>query len=491
MASLDPYLKLVAGRAALKLVLAPGRRPSMHSHDGSRELGQAVSAGQISTVMLELLGASERALFSQGKPLIGHYVTADFRFQFQVRHSAAGPEVDFINQTLMAQTFIPLSEAEGIVSGGQTPEGGRIPIDALLLLLPALKASDLHLSVGCRPFFRINGDLWEQPEGPVLSDSEMQDLLFPIVGEAERQDFENKGSCDFAREVAKVGRFRFNIFKEARGLAAAVRLIPQELLSAEQLRLPKAARLLASLPKGLVLVTGPTGSGKTTTLAAILDLVNRTRSDHILTLEAPIEFRHANKKCLVQQREVGRHTMSFREALRDALREDPDVVLLGEMRDLETIAAAIETANTGHLVFGTLHTATAIGTVNRIIDIFPADQQKQVRAALAESLKAVISQTLLKRKGGGRVAAQEVLIVTPSVSTLIREQKAHQIANMMQTGREIGMQTLNDELLRLVREGTVDPLEAYRKAPERGELLRAFAANAVVFTPPADWESIS
>lgn len=490
MASLDPYLKLVVSRQALKLALVPGARPCMQSHNGSKELGQPVSTGQIDAVMYELLSEVERALYNERRPLIGQYATDEFRFQFQVRHGAKGPEVDFINQTLMAQTFIPLSEAETVPAAPETA-AALLPIDRLLLLMPKLKASDLHLCAGCRPYFRINGDLSEQPVGQAFSDGELQDLLFQIIGDTERSDFATKGSCDFAREVAGVGRFRFNVFKEARGMAAAVRLIPQELLSAEQLRLPKAARLLASLPKGLVLVTGPTGSGKSTTLAAVLDLVNRTRNEHILTLEAPIEFRHPNKKCLVQQREVGRHTNNFKDALRDALREDPDVVLLGEMRDLETIAAAIETANTGHLVFGTLHTATAIGTVNRIIDIFPADQQKQVRAALAESLKAVISQTLLKRKGGGRVAVQEVLIVTPSVAALIREQKVHQIANMMQTGREIGMQTLNDELLRLVREGTVEPLEAYRKAPERGELLRAFASNAVVFTPPLDLETIS
>ena len=270
-----------------------------------------------------------------------------------------------------------------------------------------------------------------------------------------------------------------NLFRDRNGVGAVLRQIPERIPSADDLGLPPAVRRLAHLPKGLVLVTGPTGSGKSTTLAALLDLVNRTRPDHVITIEDPIEFVHPSKRCMVNQRQVGEHTRSFARALRAALREDPDVVLVGEMRDLETTSIAIETAETGHLVFGTLHTTSAVGTIERLVNQFPADRQEQVRLMLADSLRAVVSQILLKRVGGGRVAAQEILVVNRAVANLIRENKTFQIPSIMQTAKKQGNVVLNEALLQLVVAGTVEPREAYLKAVEKEDLLGRYRTEGV------------
>src|SRR5881409_822382 len=272
---------------------------------------------------------------------------------------------------------------------------------------------------------------------------------------------------DYAYEIAGVARFRANALKDRRGPAAVFRQIPATVVTVEQMGITPEVQRLCQLNKGLVLVTGPTGSGKSTTLCSLIDLVNRSRSDHVITIEDPIEFVHPNKKCIITQRQVGVHTGSFKSALRAALREDPDIILVGELRDLETVAIAIETAETGHLVFGTLHTSTAASTVDRVIDQFPADRQAQIRVMLSESLKGVISQTLCKKKGGGRVAALEVLIVNSAISNLIREAKTFQIPSMMQTGRGLGMASLNDALFELVKSGSVDAEEAHLKAVDK------------------------
>jgi twitching motility protein PilT len=285
--------------------------------------------------------------------------------------------------------------------------------------------------------------------------------------ENNRQEFERRHDTDFAYEIKGLARFRANIFMDRKGMGGVFRVIPTEILTAEKLNISPHILKLCGLNKGLVLVTGPTGSGKSTTLCALIDYINRTRSDHIITIEDPIEFVHENKKCLINQREVHNHTDSFKDALRAALREDPDIVLVGEMRDLETVAIAIETAETGHLVFGTLHTTTAASTVDRIIDQFPADRQMQIRMMLSESLRGVISQTLLKKIGGGRVAALEVLIVNNAISNLIREGKTFQIASAMQTGRALGNVTLNDALMELVSKKVSTPEEAYTKAVDK------------------------
>ncbi|HXF81510.1 MAG TPA: PilT/PilU family type 4a pilus ATPase, partial [bacterium] len=285
------------------------------------------------------------------------------------------------------------------------------------------------------------------------------------------------GDTDFAYEIAGVARFRVNAARDRRGPVAVFRVIPAQVVTAEELGLSREVQQLCYLTKGLVLVTGPTGSGKSTTLCALIDLINRTRTDHIITIEDPIEFVHQNKRCLITQRQVGVHTDSFKSALRAALREDPDIVLVGEMRDLETIAIAIETAETGHLVFGTLHTTTAASTVDRMIDQFPADRQAQIRVMLSESLKGVIAQTLCKQIGGGRVAAREILLMTPAISNLIREGKTFQIPSIIQTSRKLGMVTLNDALLELVEKKLVEPDEAYMKSVEKATFAAALKAK--------------
>jgi twitching motility protein PilT len=312
----------------------------------------------------------------------------------------------------------------------------------------------------------------------------MQGVLFEITPEKNQKQYLEESDTDFAYALPGEARFRCNLLQERLGPAAVFRLIPEEILTADQLNLPPAIRNLCYLSKGLVLVTGPTGSGKSTTLAAMVDMINKTRSDHIITIEDPIEFVQPSKKCLVHQREVGNHTQSFKRALRAALREDPDIILVGEMRDLETIEIAIETAETGHLVFGTLHTTTAASTVDRIIDQFPADRQSQIRTLLASSLRGVVAQTLLKKKSGGRVAALEVLIGTPAVAALVREGKTHQLTSQMQMGAKNGMRLLNDSLMEHVSSGAVDPLEAYVKAVNKTELCTMFEHAGIAFEPP-------
>ena len=292
-------------------------------------------------------------------------------------------------------------------------------------------------------------------------------LLAPIMPEKNRKEFAERHDTDFAYEIEGLARFRSNVFADRHGPGAVFRVIPSKILTAEQLGLSPHILKLCALNKGLVLVTGPTGSGKSTTLCAMIDYINRTRPDHIITIEDPIEFVHPNQKCLINQREVRTHTDSFKDALRAALREDPDIVLVGELRDLETVAIAIETAETGHLVFGTLHTTTAASTVDRVIDQFPADRQAQIRIMLSESLKGVIAQTLCRKIGGGRVAALEVLIVTQAVSNLIREGKTFQLPSIMQVNKAAGMVSLNDALMDLVKKKLVEPSEAYSKAVDK------------------------
>jgi twitching motility protein PilT len=340
-------------------------------------------------------------------------------------------------------------------------------IERLFRAMCAAGASDLHLSVSVPPMIRKDGQMTPLEEGAPLTADAIETLLWEIMPEKNREEFTRRHDTDFAYEVLDLARFRVNVFLDRKGMGAVFRVIPNKILTAEDLGLSQHILKLCQLQKGLVLVTGPTGSGKSTTLCALIDYVNRTRSDHIITIEDPIEFVHENRKCLINQREVHNHTDSFKSALRAALREDPDILLVGEMRDLETISIAIETAETGHLVFGTLHTTTAASTVDRIIDQFPTDRQSQIRVMLSESLRGVIAQTLLKKKGGGRVAALEVLVVNPAISNLIREGKTFQIPSMMQTGRGLGMMSLNDSLLDLVKRDLVAPEEAYSKAVDK------------------------
>jgi len=341
-------------------------------------------------------------------------------------------------------------------------------MDAMFRQMVDMGASDLHISSLSAPLIRKDGEMCRlyDHEGTLSAEGAMR-LLMEITPEKNRKEFEERHDTDFAYEIAGLARFRANIFMDRHGVGAVFRVIPSKILSAETLGLSPHVLNLCSLKKGLVLVTGPTGSGKSTTLCAMIDYVNRMRADHIITIEDPIEFVHQNQKCLINQREVHTHTRSFKDALRAALREDPDVILVGELRDLETIAIAIETAETGHLVFGTLHTTTAASTVDRVIDQFPADRQSQIRVMLSESLRGVIAQTLCKKIGGGRVAALEILIANGAISNLIREGKTFQINSMIQVGRATGMVTLNDALAELVKKGLITPEEATMRAVDK------------------------
>ncbi len=353
-------------------------------------------------------------------------------------------------------------------------------MDELFRLMEKVGASDLHLSVSVPPMVRKDGKMMKLESGEgVLTPASMKELLYSIMPKKNQEEFERRHDTDFAYEIAGLARFRANIFADRKGMGGVFRIIPTKILTAEQLGLSKSIMDLCQLSKGLVVVTGPTGSGKSTTLCAMVDSINKNREDHIITIEDPIEFTHENHKCLVNQREVHNHTDSFKDALRAALREDPDILLVGEMRDLETIAIAIETAETGHLVFGTLHTTTAVSTIDRIIDQFPADRQQQVRVMLSESLRGVIAQTLLPKKGGGRVAALEILIITPAISNLIREGKTFQIASSMQTGKALGMVMLNDALIDLVKKGLVEPRDAYIKAVDKSSFEALLQRNGL------------
>ena len=365
--------------------------------------------------------------------------------------------------------FAPKIEMPSVSTDSATlNQQARTRMDKLFRLMAEAGASDLHLTTSMPPMMRKDGKILplESLETKLTAEA-MKELLISIMPVKNQEEFERRHDTDFAYEIEGLARFRANIFMDRKGMGGVFRIIPAKMTTAEQLGLSKAVLDLCNLSKGLVVVTGPTGSGKSTTLCAMVNHINSEREDHIITIEDPIEFTHENNKCLINQREIHNHTDSFKDALRAALREDPDIVLVGEMRDLETIAIAIETAETGHLVFGTLHTTTAASTIDRIIDQFPADRQQQIRVMLSESLRGVIAQTLLPKKGGGRIAALEILIVTPAISNLIREGKTFQIPSAMQTGKQHGMVMLNDALMDLVQKGIVEPKDAYIKAVEK------------------------
>ena len=357
-------------------------------------------------------------------------------------------------------------------------------IDAFFKMMHELGASDLHLSTGSQPIIRLHGEM-QRVKYKELEHEELKKMLYEITPGNKIKIFEETGDVDFSYEVPGLARYRANFFLQRRGIAAVFREIPQKILTIEELGLPPILKNLAMLPKGLVLVTGPTGSGKSTTLAAIIDYANRQRKDHILTIEDPIEFVHKPINCLINQREVGRDTLSFQAALRGALREDPDIILVGEMRDLETIQLALEAAETGHLVFGTLHTISASKTVDRIIEVFPAEMQGQIRSSLAESLRAIIAQNLFKRVDRpGRVAALEILIATPAVRNLIRENKIFQINSVIETGKKFGMQSIDDAIMQLLQQKVISPEDAYNKAVNKAK-FRQFLTH-----PPEDFTEV-
>jgi twitching motility protein PilT len=366
----------------------------------------------------------------------------------------------------------------GATSATPAQDEARRMVEGFLRLLVQQGGSDLHLRVGEPPILRFDGSLIRQ-EGAVITGEQLQAMHESLMLPQDIARFNETGDADYAFELSGVARFRCNAARDRAGPFGVFRVIPSAIPDCDALGITSEVQRLCFLTKGLVVVTGPTGSGKSTTLAALVDVMNRERSDHILTIEDPIEFVHASKSCLVTHRQVGLHTASFKAGLRAALREDPDIILIGELRDLETVAIAIETAETGHLVFGTLHTTTASSTIDRIIDQFPPDQQAQIRVMLSESLRGVIAQTLCKRIDGGRVAAREVLLSNTAISNLIREGKTFQIPSIIQTNRKAGMTTLNDSLLDLVERQVVEPKEAWMKSADRAGLEQSFEAKGI------------
>lgn len=477
MPVIDQFLSAMLKKGATDFVLKPGQRPHFMLADGTEQsFSRVLTGSEVIKLINEMLPAQDRLSEASVKELTFPYTPAGgSTFLFTTRRERDSfqvlcrPQVAQANAStaVTAPTELPRAGETGAAKTVDVAAPERLSMEFLFRTMRDLGASDLHLSSINPPMIRKDGDMAAMSRLPVLTDAAILDLLKEIVPARSMKQFLDTGDTDFAYEVKGVGRFRSNLFRDRKGPCAVFRLIPERIVTVEDLNIPPKVQNLCFMRKGLVLVTGPTGSGKSTTLSALIDLINRKREDHIVTIEDPIEFVHENKSCLINQREVGVHTESFKHALRAALREDPDVVLVGEMRDLETIAIAIETAVTGHLVFGTLHTSGAAATIDRVIDQFPPNQQSQIRVMLSESLKGVISQVLLKKRGGGRVAAFEVMIGTPSISNLVREGKTFQIPSVMQTSRGVGMVTMSDSLLELVKSATVEIAEAYRNAPDK------------------------
>jgi twitching motility protein PilT len=479
---LERLIQQAARAGGQEVRLIPGRRIVILTPAGEREVqGPPQSAESVAQMVDGVATDASRQALAAGKAEWRIEVTGVGGATVSAEKRAGG-----VNAVVRLDNGPEVSPEPAIAVAAAAPAPRRRALagptgemDELFTTLFDMNASDLHLSVGAPPMVRHDGEIKALPGRAVLSAVDTERMLFPIAPERNREEFGRRNDTDFAYEVPGVARFRCNFFRDRKGIGGVFRVIPSKIMTAEEMGLSKEILQLCSLPKGLVLVTGPTGSGKSTTLCALIDYINRNRTDHIITIEDPIEFVHENKKCLINQRQVGEHTVSFKDALRAALREDPDIVLVGEMRDLETVAIAIETAETGHLVFGTLHTSSAPSTVDRIIDQFPADRQGQIRVMLAESLKGVISQTLCKKIGGGRAPVLEILISTPSVSNLIREAKIFQLPSIMQTGKKYGMCLMNEGFTDLVKRKIVDPKEAYAKAMDKPGLINMFKKNAI------------
>jgi len=467
MAQLDKLIeKLVPGQ---EVILEPGAAPLLKSNGAFVPLlNQELTVQQVVGLIREVAPPDAADKITHNKPAVFEY--AAFGKTIVVSFSVEGKGV-------LARVFVGGRKADGPMAGSVV---GEPEINGLLRKMVAMGASDLHLTSGHKPMIRLHGDMAELADLPPVKADKMAPLVEGIMPPHNAEQYAKTHDTDFAYEIPGVARFRANIFLDRFGMGAVFRQIPVEIVTAEKLGLSKEMLDLCYLSKGLVLVTGPTGSGKSTTLCALVDFINRHRKDHIITIEDPIEFVHAKKNCLINQREVHVHTQSFSQALRAALREDPDIVLVGEMRDLETIAIAIETAETGHLVFGTLHTTTAASTVDRIIDQFPAERQAQIRTMLSTSLKGVISQTLCKKLSGGRVAAMETMFVNSAISNLIREGKIYQIPSTMQTSKKAGMTVLNDALFKLVCDKVISPEEGYLKAVDKQAFSAALKSKSIL-----------
>ncbi|MBI4914179.1 MAG: PilT/PilU family type 4a pilus ATPase [Acidobacteria bacterium] len=515
MARIDKLLATIHSKSGKAIRMDPGQQPTLEVGSGARLplLAEPTPAGMIELLAMEVLPPALRDEFLMGGEVSFDHEAGGQTFRITCSRSSAGihilaepaapapvptgePPLIALDtdrspgapRLAPAPSPAPLPEprrepASGSHGGGAASTG-LAAAERLFAAMLELKASDIHCSSFEVPIFRIHGDMEEMADFGLLGPSQLQEMMQAIAPPVAWHTFQETNDADFAYGYdAGNCRFRVNFFMDKAGPGFVCRQIPNEIPDPDRLGLAEPIRRLCNLSKGLVLVTGPTGSGKSTTLAAIIDLANQKRSDHIITIEDPIEFVHPRKKCLVNQREVGTHTESFKKALRAALREDPDIVLVGEMRDLETIAIALETAITGHLVFGTLHTSSAIGTIDRIVDQFPADRQQQIRVMLADSLKAVISQALLKRRGGGRIAAMESLFITPAIANLIREGKNFQIPSAMQTGRAYGQKLMNDALIELIVSQQVEPMEAYMKCPDKESFMQAIKRASINFEP--------
>ena len=528
MAQLDRLLSVMVSNRADSLMLNEGDLAKLEMQSGARPVTKAaLTAAQVVGLLKEIAPSDAARQIDEARPASFSYLSADGAFvvhaaleegKWRVRIAIdADDELRRVTQmkvpgleaaarqatapatpTSAPAPSAPLPPKQGGVSASGpadasllgTPaaamdainsfdgiEVARHEIERLLRTMVERGASDLHLRCGEPPIVRHHGEMMRLEGFPALDHDRLMSMLRSIMPERNRLEFMDLNDTDYAHEIPGCARFRANALKDRNGAAAVFRQIPATVVTVEQMGISPEVQRLCYLTKGLVLVTGPTGSGKSTTLCSLIDLVNRARNDHVITIEDPIEFVHPNKNCIITQRQVGVHTKSFKAALRAALREDPDIILVGELRDLETVSIAIETAETGHLVFGTLHTTTAAGTIDRVIDQFPADRQEQIRVMLAESLKGVISQTLCKKIGGGRVAAREILLTMPSITNLIREGKTFQIPSVIQTSKRLGMVTMNDALLELVDGNLVEPMEAYMKAVDKPSLVAALKSR--------------
>ncbi|MGH7528452.1 MAG: type IV pilus twitching motility protein PilT [Gemmatimonadales bacterium] len=471
MARLDRLIQVMHEQRAHALQLTVGQPASLVTDGAHRAVTrEPLNDSQILGLVREITAPDAAGQLAAGTPLAFPYRAPSGDVNVELKAAAGGTSA--------------VLRPVGVGSGGASPAArsaqelgeAREALEQLFRLLVDSGASDLHLRGGQPPLLRRHGELAPEAREPIPAER-VESMLLSIMSTRDSAEYREAGDADWAYEIEGLARFRCNAARDRHGAMGVFRIIPAAIRTADELGLSREVQNLCFLTKGLVVVTGPTGSGKSTTLAALVDLINRTRTDHIITIEDPIEFVHPSKKCLVTQRQVGLHTRSFKHALRAALREDPDIILVGEMRDLETVSIAIETAETGHLVFGTLHTTTAASTIDRIIDQFPADRQAQVRVMLSESLRGVIAQTLCKKVGGGRIPAREVLLTTPAVSNLIREGKTFQIPSIMQTNRKAGMVTLNDALMELVDAKLVDSKEAYMKSIEKAGFAAALKAK--------------
>ncbi|HTY07047.1 MAG TPA: type IV pilus twitching motility protein PilT [Gemmatimonadales bacterium] len=522
MARLDPFIDLLIKNGGEQLLLVPDEPVGMEKNGKASKLSkQVITEKQLYALLTELAPSEAADRIGKGTPATFEYAGGaglvivrvtpkggklfaqitpgvDAGAPSEVETPAPPPEPPADGEPTARKPRLsvvvsppPIEATTG--APGTLPgefadarlEAAQRQLGQLLQALVKSHSSDLHLRVDEPPIFRTHGEIMRHGNDPVSAE-QLDLLLLAIMPERNRLEWRDTGDTDFAYEIAGLARFRVNAARDRKGSVGVFRVIPANVVTVEEMSITPEVQKLCYLTKGLVLVTGPTGSGKSTTLCALIDLINRERTDHIITIEDPIEFVHENKKCLITQRQVHVHTESFRSALRAALREDPDIVLVGEMRDLETIAIALETAETGHLVFGTLHTTTAPSTVDRIIDQFPADRQAQIRIMLSDSLKGVIAQTLCRKVGGGRIAAREILLTTPAISNLIREGKTFQIPSIIQTSKKLGMITLNDALLDLVEKKQVEPDEAYMKAVEKASFAQQLKAKGFKLTIPSE-----